>query len=571
MDIFNSALKNPVPPTRKENNDGSMSNSPTPDNNSSQSSTPVNNLNNSMMSLPNTGETSASDSSIQKKRKNSRRKHRNSHLGCGTCKKRRIKCDENLPSCLNCLRGKLHCAYLNLDAPAREALRMAQFNQNSRQDRLQDHPDSNEQQSNNSNSSNNSPQLNQTNHLPTNQVPLPMGVPVVVNQSTSPPNGLTSTTNPLDYYTVAAAQAQAQAQAHAQAQAQAQANAQAQAQLHAQGQFAAVPYPIIHPSQQTTTHIIQSPYGPLVSIQPAGPYSQIIPQPSSQVYLNPTQGPVSTTTSAPPAPALAPVPTPSVGSANGLTPNTVPVTNASIITPPMNTMASQSTSSIPLAKSASSDGLMKSPNMLSKSTTSLNNHSPPSISINTDSKSSLNNDSKSISINTDPKSNSVTLPPISSTNLSVPPVLATSLSPNSTTNSMSFSNRNSPNLLAISRNPSFNTLPSIGSPNDDSSGHMVIDSAASSSKRSLEVSPLLPPIKPQLTSTTSPEVTAPLPEINKLESPDSLNDGDIRLPPIKSLKVGNSPPPLKTQTTVPTVNLETSEGDKVPKISKLLS
>ncbi|KAK7680973.1 hypothetical protein QCA50_016026 [Cerrena zonata] len=376
-----------------------------------------------------------------------------------------------------------------------------------------------------------------------------MGVPVVVNQSTSPPNGLTSTTNPLDYYTVAAAQAQAQAQAQAHAQAQAQANAQAQAQLHAQGQFAAVPYPIIHPSQQTTTHIIQSPYGPLVSIQPAGPYSQIIPQPSSQVYLNPNQGPVSTTASAPPAPTLAPVPTTSVGSVNGLTPNTVPVTNASIITPPMNTMASQSTSSIPLAKSASSDGLMKSPNMLSKSTTSLNNHSPPAISINTDPKSSINQDPKSISINTDPKSNSVTLPPISSTNLSVPPSKLTG------------------NL----KKSFFNTLPSIGSPNDDSSGQMVIDSAASSSKRSLEVSPLLPPIKPQLTSTTSPEVTAPLPEINKLESPDSLNDGDIRLPPIKSLKVGNSPPPLKAQTTVPSVNLETTEGDKVPNISKLLN
>ncbi|KAI5970070.1 hypothetical protein CANMA_000894 [Candida margitis] len=70
-----------------------------------------------------------------KKKRNSRRKHRNSHLGCGTCKKRRIKCDETLPSCLNCLKGKLHCAYLNLDNHARSALRMAQYNQNMRQER----------------------------------------------------------------------------------------------------------------------------------------------------------------------------------------------------------------------------------------------------------------------------------------------------------------------------------------------------------------------------------------------------------------------------------------------------
>ena len=71
-----------------------------------------------------------------KRKRNSRRKHRNSHLGCGTCKRRRIKCDETLPSCLNCMKGKLHCAYLNLDNHARNALRLAQYNQSMRQDRL---------------------------------------------------------------------------------------------------------------------------------------------------------------------------------------------------------------------------------------------------------------------------------------------------------------------------------------------------------------------------------------------------------------------------------------------------
>lgn len=73
-----------------------------------------------------------------KRKRNSRRKHRNSHLGCGTCKKRRIKCDETLPSCLNCIKGKLHCAYLNLDNQARNALRLAQYNQSMRQERLRE-------------------------------------------------------------------------------------------------------------------------------------------------------------------------------------------------------------------------------------------------------------------------------------------------------------------------------------------------------------------------------------------------------------------------------------------------
>ena len=70
------------------------------------------------------------------RKKNLRRKHRNSHLGCGTCKKRRIKCDENLPSCHNCLKGKLHCAYLSMDVNQRNQLRMAQYNQLLRQEKL---------------------------------------------------------------------------------------------------------------------------------------------------------------------------------------------------------------------------------------------------------------------------------------------------------------------------------------------------------------------------------------------------------------------------------------------------
>lgn len=58
--------------------------------------------------------------------RNSRRRHRNSHLGCATCKSRRIKCDEQLPECRNCVRARQTCAYLALDSAAREALKTAQ-------------------------------------------------------------------------------------------------------------------------------------------------------------------------------------------------------------------------------------------------------------------------------------------------------------------------------------------------------------------------------------------------------------------------------------------------------------
>lgn len=118
MDVFNSALRNPLPPLRKKPTRRRSANSGPP---------PV---------APSVEVSHLEDEG--RKKKNSRRKHRNSHLGCGTCKKRRIKCDENLPQCFNCVKGKLQCAYLNLDAPARNALRMAQYNQNLRQDRQDD-------------------------------------------------------------------------------------------------------------------------------------------------------------------------------------------------------------------------------------------------------------------------------------------------------------------------------------------------------------------------------------------------------------------------------------------------
>lgn len=56
---------------------------------------------------------SDSNSSIIAQRR-VRRKHKNSKNGCGNCKMRKIKCDEGLPSCINCDRKELDCPYLTM-------------------------------------------------------------------------------------------------------------------------------------------------------------------------------------------------------------------------------------------------------------------------------------------------------------------------------------------------------------------------------------------------------------------------------------------------------------------------
>lgn len=181
MDIYQKALKNPDPPKKpasttttppsststdyntrlppmnhNNNNVDSMNYNYSHDNGLFTGSTTTttttnisneNSNNNSSTNSPNSRPSSTNTNTnahtseeiknnVIRKKKNSRRKHRNSHLGCGTCKKRRIKCDETLPACLNCLKGKLHCAYLNLDNNARNALRVAQYNQTIRQEKL---------------------------------------------------------------------------------------------------------------------------------------------------------------------------------------------------------------------------------------------------------------------------------------------------------------------------------------------------------------------------------------------------------------------------------------------------
>ncbi|CAN3374757.1 hypothetical protein DIURU_002261 [Diutina rugosa] len=52
-----------------------------------------------------------------------RRAHKNSRDGCPECKRRRIKCMEELPSCQNCIRKGIRCGYLDMGAVKIQALR----------------------------------------------------------------------------------------------------------------------------------------------------------------------------------------------------------------------------------------------------------------------------------------------------------------------------------------------------------------------------------------------------------------------------------------------------------------
>ncbi|EDK45149.1 hypothetical protein LELG_03328 [Lodderomyces elongisporus NRRL YB-4239] len=54
-----------------------------------------------------------------------RRKHKNSKLGCPNCKKRRVKCSEDLPSCINCIKHKVKCGYLDYTEEQLKELRDA--------------------------------------------------------------------------------------------------------------------------------------------------------------------------------------------------------------------------------------------------------------------------------------------------------------------------------------------------------------------------------------------------------------------------------------------------------------
>lgn len=57
------------------------------------------------------------------KERKSRRSHKNSRDGCPNCKQKRIKCSEELPSCLNCIKKNYHCGYLDYPKEKLDALR----------------------------------------------------------------------------------------------------------------------------------------------------------------------------------------------------------------------------------------------------------------------------------------------------------------------------------------------------------------------------------------------------------------------------------------------------------------
>lgn len=58
-----------------------------------------------------------------------RKKHRNSKLGCATCKRRRVKCLEDLPECSNCAKHHSHCEYLDYSQEQLEAFRRSKLEQ----------------------------------------------------------------------------------------------------------------------------------------------------------------------------------------------------------------------------------------------------------------------------------------------------------------------------------------------------------------------------------------------------------------------------------------------------------
>lgn len=58
-----------------------------------------------------------------------RRKHKNSKLGCNNCKKRKVKCLEDLPECRNCVKHKVRCGYLDYTDAQKAELRNSKLSQ----------------------------------------------------------------------------------------------------------------------------------------------------------------------------------------------------------------------------------------------------------------------------------------------------------------------------------------------------------------------------------------------------------------------------------------------------------
>ncbi|KAL1978153.1 hypothetical protein VTN31DRAFT_1012 [Thermomyces dupontii] len=68
--------------------------------------------------FPTSNQTAQSDSHPVKRQSVKRRSHRKSRLGCGNCKRRRVKCDETQPHCERCRKYGITCDFETLgDAP----------------------------------------------------------------------------------------------------------------------------------------------------------------------------------------------------------------------------------------------------------------------------------------------------------------------------------------------------------------------------------------------------------------------------------------------------------------------
>ncbi|KAI5951569.1 UPC2 [Candida jiufengensis] len=62
-----------------------------------------------------TNDTSTDKKSLSKSSTGKRKYHQKSRYGCSTCKRRRVKCDEQKPLCGNCVKLKLECGYIKDD------------------------------------------------------------------------------------------------------------------------------------------------------------------------------------------------------------------------------------------------------------------------------------------------------------------------------------------------------------------------------------------------------------------------------------------------------------------------
>ncbi|ODV77750.1 uncharacterized protein CANTADRAFT_7247 [Suhomyces tanzawaensis NRRL Y-17324] len=469
------------------------------------------NTNGSSTTIPDSKTTEASVT--KKKKKNSRRKHRNSHLGCGTCKKRRIKCDETLPACLNCLKGKLNCAYLNLDSTARNALRMAQFNQSLRQDKVDD-ADPQGQPSSTTNSPPSQAASVAAQALPQAYLPLnthqqpPQGYPLLPATTViqSPYGSLVSlqpviaSDGSVVYAATAAPQPQLvqnqqmslqrqqAANVHA---ANAAANAHAAQVAHAQAaQVAHAQAAQMPPSQLAPSQLISPPMPLAMGASILPPSIATTSSASSSTGVVPLLTPITSSPStAAAAAAAAPPPPPSI---SALSPSaTAPVSRMAKVPPPSTSAPSSGASSV------------------SPPTTTRN---PLSIPITT---SAVNNPSFV------KKDSEVVLPPLLST-----PATSSEL-----------------------RVPALNKSSRVHTSYTDLTKEAVSHLKTSSSSSSLSTAPLPNAASKQI---GSPLLAAAGDHISTFHSL-SLSDNEVKLPSISSL-----PKPEPSQ-------------DKVPSISKLLS